>query len=698
MRHLRLTVPHPAEPPRLDRFLAANLPELGGARIQALLTERKVRVGGQVETRGDRTLRPRESVDLVFHPSMLPAPAIWSGDRILLEGPGFYAIDKPTGVLTHRDEVHGVGVAELLAPVVDRPAEDLKPAHRLDRETSGVLLVAVDRDTARELSQLFAEREIRKQYRAVVSPAPVKEADSAQQHDDRGRPMTIRWEVVARSRDGRRADLLVEPKEGRTHQVRLLLAGMGCPIVGDLEHGRPLPGGATRLALHSWRAAWDDLKVEAPLPNAWAHLLDPPQKRPPVPSPTPTGGDRSRPTGRRTLRISAATKRILAAGHPWVVADRETGDLVGLSSGDIVDLVDAGGYFVATAILDPDRPLCARTLGTDPNERLDDSAFAIRAGEAVRRRQSIHGSEGTDALRLIHGEADGLPGLSLDRWGPLLVATLSAPSAERFLEPAIRAADQALGELGVWVQHHFTDLRRSGGAGARVEGRWWRPGEIPSPWQVTERGLRFLVEPLGTLSTGLYPDQRDNRQRLTPRLAGRSLLNLFGHTGAWSVGALAAGATLACTVDLAPRWLTRAEENVALNDLDPSRHRVVAQSVGRFLAEDTGIWDAAIVDPPSFAKGRAGDGDWSTRRDLPALLDALMPRLSQGALLLVTVNTKDVPDSWLRDTIALSWRRAGRGAVQLRRADPSVDFPTKKGFPEGRAFIGVLAEPGGAVS
>jgi 23S rRNA (cytosine1962-C5)-methyltransferase len=700
MRHVRLQVPQPAEPSRLDRFLTAQLPELGPTRIRMLLGERKVRVGGRVEVRGERTLRPREWVELSYHPSLLPPPDRWGRDRLLLEGPGFFAVDKPEGVLTHRDEIHGIGVAELLGPVVGLAPALLKPAHRLDRETSGVLLVAEDRDTARELSSLFADREIAKQYRAIVSPAPERDQDSVQRHDEAGRPMTLRWQVLRRSPNGARAELLVEPREGRTHQIRLLLAAAGFPIVGDVEHGRALPGGAPRMGLHCWRLRWDDVEVEAPLPRGWDRLLDEPKALAPPPGTPPPAqrkdGGRPQPTGRRTLRVSAATRRVLGAGHPWVVADRDTGDMSALRAGDVVDLVDPGGFFVATATVDPGQPVCARVLGVDPQEPLGEQSWEHRAGAALERRAALLADGETDAIRLVHGEADGLPGLTVDRWGPLLVATVAGPCAEVFLPGVLAAVEARVGRVPVWQQRHFTDLRRKGGTGARLDGAWRVPpdGDLPASLWVRERGLRFLVEPRGTLSTGLYPDQRDNRARLAPSFPGARVLNLFGHTGAWTVAALAAGAEHACTVDLARGWLQRAGENVAANGLPENRHRAVAQGALEFVRGDDGGWDVAIVDPPAFAKGRSGDPDWSARRDLPGLLAALVPRLSAKGRALVTVNAKDLAETWLRDAITLAWRHGGRPSPRLRRMEPSMDYPVRKGFPEGRAFVGLLVEPG----
>ncbi len=174
MRSLDLTVPSPAEPPRLDMFVAANVHGLSRRRVKALLDAGVVRVDGRPVRQGGRTLHPGQVVSVSYRPSELGAPAPLHADALLARGEGWWAVHKPAGVPTHRSSDEGVGVPELAAALLGG-LPDIRPAHRLDRETSGVLVLA-DGGARARLAAAFEAREVAKVYRAVVQPAPSQPA------------------------------------------------------------------------------------------------------------------------------------------------------------------------------------------------------------------------------------------------------------------------------------------------------------------------------------------------------------------------------------------------------------------------------------------------------------------------------------------------------------------------------------------
>ncbi len=690
MREITLEVPSPARPERLDRFLVANVAGLSRRKIKALLDAGQVRVADRVERRAGRALRTGEVVQLSFRPSLLDSPSLSEAD-IIARGPGWLAVHKPTGLPTHRTEEGGTGVPEALGM-------DLLVVHRLDRGTSGVLLLALDRDAAAHLAAQFADRAIKKTYRAIVSPAPLQDAGQREDPDERG-PIHLSWTLLRRSADGRRAELAVEPREGRTHQVRRQLAAAGTPIVGDLVYGRALPDGAARLGLHCEALRWDGHEVIAPPPAGWDELIQgvvppaspalpdrPARQAPPRPASGPL----------RRLKISRASARILRSGHPWVLPDRDTGDLGRFTAGDQALLVDQAGDAVGVALIDPAASVCARLLALDRTEPITDEDVHRRVSAALERRRPLLDDPATDCLRLVNAEADGLPGLVIDQWGDLRVATRATHAVSQLTHAAFTALDEALGAGPLYEKDHVQDLRARGQGqeGDALPGRWLRGAEPKAPLVVREDGLAYRVTPWAGLTTGLYPDQRENRRRMVQRLApGARVLNLFAHTGAFSVRAAAAGAQRATSVDLSPRYCDWTSENLLRNRLDPAQHPVIAAASDVWLAQTEERFDFVVLDPPAFARGRGGSRGWNARRDYRSLVAACAAVLPpEGGWLLAIVNLKGLKPGWLRQQVEAGLRDGGRMAGSVLDAPPSVDTPGLRGFPEGIAFRGVLVQ------
>lgn len=704
MRQLALTVPSPARPGRLDRFLCAQLHGLSRRRVKGIVDAGQVRVNGRPERKAGRSLSPGDVVEVGFRPSFLPCPAL-SQESVVARGDGWVAVDKPPGLPSHRPDPDVPGVPEQLGPVLGVAADTLLPVHRLDRATSGVLLVARDPGTAGRLSAAFAERAVEKEYRAIVSPAPSEETGELREVADDGE-MELTWRLIQRSRDGSRAELAVRPLQGRTHQIRRQLAGAGWPIVGDLEYGTPLPGGAPRMGLHCARMRFEGHEVSAAPPAGWELLLGeevedeatraaPPEHRPAEPSPT----RRSKaPKGQGTprLEVSAATGRVLAGGHPWVLPDRDTGDLRRFEAGDQALLVDPRGRELGMALLDPAAGVVARLLGRDLREPVSHDGFRERAQRAIRGRRALTADPDTDCYRLVHGEADGLPGMAVDRWGDALVLTRATHAARAFERPLLEVLTDEFPECRVYAKDHLVDLRQRGRGreGDRLPGGWLVGGPRDGDDQlvVHEAGLRYRVEPFGGLTTGLYPDQRRNRDRLTELVGPASrVANLFAHTAAFSVRLGAAGAARTVSVDLAGPYCAWAEENLARNGLSAAAHAVVQAGSLEWLAETAERFDGLVLDPPSHAKSRGGGRGWNARRDYASLVASAARVLDEGpGWLLCIINTKGVKPGWLRERVSDGLRRAGREAQSFESAPPSPDVPVRKGFPEGRAFVGLL--------
>jgi 23S rRNA (cytosine1962-C5)-methyltransferase len=707
VRTLRLPVPSPALPARLDRFLVANVPDLSRRQVKGLIDADQVRVDGRSERRAGRKLRPGEVVELNYRPSWQGAQSLEGGLSVAARGEGWWVVHKPAGLSSHRDAAEDRGsIAEAIAETLGLGPDEATAVHRLDRGTSGLLLVALAGEPRARLSALFEDRQIHKRYLAIVHPAPSAEAGQLSGPEIDGRATDLNWQLVRRSTDGSRGELQVEPQQGRTHQIRIQLAAAGWPIVGDLDYGQPLPGGARRMALHASHLSCDDFDVSWPQPEDWDSLLEPDEaargKASPPSRAAPAHEERaqrarrasgSSAPGGRQVQISRASARIIKGGHPWLLRDRWTADLEGMNSGDLAWLVDERGDYVATALLDPSQELCGRVVSRDDRQEITAASFEQRAQAAVSRRQQLLQEGGNNAIRMIHGEADGLPGFSVDLWGEVLVATLATDAARTMAAAAYRGLQAGLGDLPLYERDHFVDLRsRDPEEAATLPGRWIQEPRdaVPDSWQVLEHHHRFWVQPLGGLSTGLYPDQRDNRGRLARLVAQQNapqIANLFSHTGAFSVACASAGAGRVFSVDLSRPYGDLASRNLEANGHDPGEHPVVVADAVEWLEQERPELDGVILDPPSRASGRrARSRGWSSRRDYSALVAAAARQLRPGGWMLCASNLRGVPRGWLKGQITAGFKAAGRPLPRLEGAPTSSDFPPLRGFPEGRCF------------
>ena len=425
----------------------------------------------------------------------------------------------------------------------------------------------------------------------------------------------------------------------------------------------------------------------------------------------------------KTFNVSRATARVLSRGHPWILPDAESDDPTDFRPGSQVRVQGPKGQELGWARIEGKGPIAARMwarAGTSAGDEAEEVDARVKAALSSRyalsekgsARLSVDGESYTEALRLIHGEADRLPGLSLDRLGPLLRVGIWGAVGEALLS---RVVDRLQVHLGVFAQSEpqpIIEVRyqppKAGSGRAAVRWRELPPKtwlsehfEASGRVNVFERGLAFGVEP-GLVEparprpgVGLFLDQRENRARMAKRARrGGRWLNLFAHTGAFSVALLAAGADRVVSVDLSAAYLKWLEQNLKLNrnrGVDVTRHDSIRHEGRRYLnaLEGAERFSGIVVDPPTAAA--AGRHYWSIRKDLEPLLGDCFKRLEPGGVLLVCRNDRFEPSA-LRSLVETAAARVGVALSKVEIAGPGPDFPRLKGFPEGEPFTGVVAE------
>ena len=363
-----------------------------------------------------------------------------------------------------------------------------------------------------------------------------------------------------------------------------------------------------------------------------------------------------------TLRLERALEGALASGHPWVYRNHLPAHR--LQTGDWVRLV--AGRAEAVGVYDAEGQVAVRLFA---RERIPTAAdLAARVAEALALRRRLLPPE-TDAYRLLFGEGDFLPGLVADRYGRyLVVKTYSAGVRRAVLPGVVKALGRALRPRGIALRDE--------------EGLRPLYGEPPPPeLTVRERGLRFVANLHAGQKTGLFLDQRENRQKVRELAAGARVLNLFAYNGGFSVYALAGGAAFVRSVDVSAAALRDAERNVAQNGF-AERHEAVVADVFEFLPRHDERYDLVVVDPPALARKKA-----QRRAALRAYarLNALaLARVRPGGLLATASCTAQVSPEAFREALAEAARRAGVRARIVHEAGHAPDHPLRPEFPEGR--------------
>lgn len=383
--------------------------------------------------------------------------------------------------------------------------------------------------------------------------------------------------------------------------------------------------------------------------------------------------------------VGPETVRMLELGHPWVIADRYTRKWPAARTGEVVELTDEGGKLLATALLDPADRVVARVLAPGPL-RLDKAWLQERIEQAAALRANHADLSDTTAFRLVNGEGDGLPGLTVDRYGGHLMVQLYTAAWKPHLPLLVSALQQVLAPAGIYEKFRPQQTRELAATGdAKKYSRLLAGAAAPGRLAVRENGLDFLVELEAGLNTGLFFDQRKNRRDLMGRVRGKKFLNLFAYTGAFSVAAAAAGAERVVSVDASAPYLEWAKENFGANRLNPKRHGFVVGDCFSVLGEmgrRQERFDLILMDPPSFsttAKSR-----FTTRQGTAELVAAALPLLAAGGLLITSSNHQKIDLSDYLKELRRGALQAGCELRVIHTASQPEDFPYPVTFPEGR--------------
>ena len=384
------------------------------------------------------------------------------------------------------------------------------------------------------------------------------------------------------------------------------------------------------------------------------------------------------PDERPLLRLNKGQERRLKSGHPWAFSNEIAmrPEYRALPPGAPVRLEGDDGWRFGTFMFNPHSLIAARLLDRDPAAAIDAGFVRRRLAEAVALRARV--ADGP-FHRLVHAEADRLPGLIVDRYGDVAVVQANTAGMDRLLPEIVAALTDLLGLRAV-VARNDSAARGHEGLPAHVG---LLHGDDATA-EVTEGGVAFPVDPLSGQKTGFFFDQRPNRDRVAALARGARVLDVFCHTGAFGLRCAAAGAARVTLVDASAPALEHVRHAAARNGLDAlvETRRGDAFEVLTELAQsgDGERFDIVVCDPPAFAKSKKDQAAGLRAYGRMARLAAAL--VTPGGFLFVASCSHHAPMEMFSATVAEGLQRARRDGRIVFSGGAGPDHPVHPLLPE----------------
>ncbi|NIE66655.1 class I SAM-dependent rRNA methyltransferase [Burkholderia sp. Ax-1719] len=396
------------------------------------------------------------------------------------------------------------------------------------------------------------------------------------------------------------------------------------------------------------------------------------------------------------VTLKPSKEKSLLRRHPWVYAnaiDRVDGKP---APGATVIVRAADGRFLGRAAYSPHSQIRARIWSFDENEPIDHAFFKRRVQRALAHRQAM--VHNTGAVRLIFGEADGLPGLIVDWYTEdvaqnargQLVCQFMAAGVEAWKEAIVNALTQVTGCPNVYERSDVSIRQKEGLE--QITGVL-AGDEPPETLIASENGVRYHVDVRNGHKTGFYVDQRDNRALVQTYAEGRDVLNCFCYTGGFSLAAMKGGAKRVVSIDSSGEALNTAQKNVEANGFDAERATWLdadAFKTLRRLHEEGERFDLVVLDPPKFAASKE-HVDRASRAYKDINLTGFK-LLRPGGLLFTYSCSGAIDPELFQKIVAGAAADAKVDARILKRLGAGVDHPLLTAFPEGEYLKGLLLQ------
>ena len=379
--------------------------------------------------------------------------------------------------------------------------------------------------------------------------------------------------------------------------------------------------------------------------------------------------------------VTPKAEAAILKGHPWVYADEITAAPgTAPENGAVVDVLSRKGRYLGSGLLSEASKIRVRLLSRNANDRFDEDFWRRRIEYAWAYRKAIYPAEDLQCCRVVFGEADSLPGVTVDRFGPILSVQILSYGMEKRKELLARLLVETLQADGQVIEGVFlrndVALREKEGLS---EGKGWLevPGLVhpeKAGTVITENGVRYHVDVENGQKTGFFLDQKLNRRRVAQLAKGRRVLDCFTHTGSFALNAAFGGAEHVTAVDVSEAAVEMARANAVLNGLE-GRMDFVCADVFDLLPglEGKHDYDFIILDPPAFTKARKTAAN--AMRGYKEINYRAMKLLPRGGILATASCSHFATPAMFEKMLADAAQDAGRQLRQIEARQQAPDHP-----------------------
>jgi 23S rRNA (cytosine1962-C5)-methyltransferase len=390
-------------------------------------------------------------------------------------------------------------------------------------------------------------------------------------------------------------------------------------------------------------------------------------------------------TARPTIRLTRGQSKRARGGHPWVFSNEIEMDEAAkaLPRGTLVTMTDAGGEKLGVAMFNPHSLIAARFLTRDPALAIDTDFISARVRQALALRTLLYPRP---FYRLVHAEADGLPGLVIDRYGDTVSVQANAAGMDLLLPGVIEALETVLAPTTIVLKNSSPARTLEG---IELYDRVVK-GTLAGPVELEENGARFLADLAEGQKTGWFFDQRDNRAQVAALAAGRSVIDFYSYAGGFAVQAMKAGAASAMAVDRSEAALELAQRSAALNGVTIDTTKAEAFGEMERLAAAGTRFGIVVADPPAFVKSKkeleAGAKGYRKMVRLAA------PLVEPGGFLFAASCSHHIDAERFAEEVRHGLMNANRSGRILRASGAAPDHPTHPFLPESAYLKALLLQ------
>lgn len=397
-------------------------------------------------------------------------------------------------------------------------------------------------------------------------------------------------------------------------------------------------------------------------------------------------------------KISSKGTKFLRAGHTWVYAD-EIIEVPNLENGSLVSVFSDKDTFLGTGFLSLNSKIRIRIISDNKNDTFDDAFWKRRFKYAWQYRKAVMRLEDLNACRIIFGEADSFPGLTVDKFADILVVQILSFGIEKIKENLISILVTVLEEDGQKIsgvyERNDSELRLLEGLEKNC-GWLFKPKDLIEEVIIEENGITYSVDFTDGQKTGFFLDQKYNRRAVSALGRGKRILECFAHTGSFALNALAGGAESVTAVDISAYALDSARKNAALNENlhADTKLRFVRADVFDLLTalvenksgedwdavRENAPYDMIILDPPAFAKHRsARDNGLKGYKEINTKAMRILPR---GGYLATASCSHFISEEDFTEMLFEAAKSVNRKLRIIEKRGQSADHPVLIGIPE----------------